>query len=286
MRKVGILLLVLILLTSWTVSYANMEEKIDNHWSKGSINKSFLSYYFPYLAKDNFKKFDPNGTITRDEFNLSVASLFKDYEFDVQATDNTGNLTRKAMTSSLGNKLLSIGIKNEENTVLPFRDINTMDESSIELLRLLYSNGIIRGDSNSIFAPNRNLSQAESIIILQRVKGVLDDMNNIPFETVGVIQSFNNQEEIVTTQDKNQVLVTVTKEFPTPGYDMSVSRITNENNGKKIQFNIKPPAPDSVQLQVITYKTITIAIDKKYIGDAPYNFILDGYNKVTNKDAL
>lgn len=284
MKRFSILLLALILIMNSTFAYGNASDKLSNHWSKDFIDRSFLAHYFPYLAKDNFSRLNPNEGISRQDFSLSTASLFKEYGFEISGVDSTGNMTRKDMISSLGEKLISIGLKNDKSEVLPFRDINTMDGNSIELLRLLYSNGIIEGDSNSIFAPDRHLSQAEAVIILQRVKGVLENMKDIPFKILGVVQSFNNQEEMITTQEGDKVLLTITKEFPTPGYDISISKITREKNGKKIQFHVKPPAPDSIQLQVVTYKTITVAIDKKDIGQPPYNFILDGYNKILNKD--
>ena len=47
---------------------ASMEDKLSNHWSKDEINKEFLTYYFPYLAKDDFEYFDPNGSIAENDF--------------------------------------------------------------------------------------------------------------------------------------------------------------------------------------------------------------------------
>lgn len=286
MRRRSIILLVIILLMSTTVAFGSIDDKLSNHWSKDVIDRSVLTYYFPYLAKNNFERLDPNAAMVEQEFNISVASLFKDNGYEVSGIGSEANLTRKEMVNLLGQRLKDIGITNDENINLPFKDINTMDNNSIELLRLLYKYNIIKGDSNTSFGPDRNLSQAEAIIILQRVKGVLEDMVSIPFKTLGVVQSINNQEAIVTTQEDDRVLVTITKEFPTPGYFMTIDRVAREKGGFKIYFDIKPPEPDSIQLQVITYKTITIEIEKDELGEPPYNFILDGYNKIEYREKV
>ncbi len=221
--------------------------------------------------------------MVEQEFNISVASLFKDNGYEVSGIGSEANLTRKEMVNLLGQRLKDIGITNDENINLPFKDINTMDNNSIELLRLLYKYNIIKGDSNTSFGPDRNLSQAEAIIILQRVKGVLDKLNNVSFEVLGVVQSFDNQEEIVVTNDDENVLVTITKEFPTPGYTMDIVGINKTKEGYKIILDVKSPDPDMILIQVITYQTISIEISRDELGDRPYNFILDGFNKIADR---
>lgn len=270
------------------MTFAGIEDKIGNHWSKNFIDIPFLTKYFPYLAKNDFQEFDPNGTISVYEFSVSVASLFKDAGYNLSILSSNSDINREHMARFLGENLEKVGTLKDKSIDLPFKDINTMDNGSIELLRLLYSHGIIKGDSNSTFRPNGNLSQAEAIIILQRAKGVLSQLGSqiIPFKTLGVVQSFNNQEGIVTIQDGDNILVTITKQFPTPGYFMSVDKVVKESDGFKIYFDIQPPRPDSIQLQVITYKTITIEIEKDVLGEPPYNFILDGYNKIKYKEKI
>ncbi|MGN9165033.1 S-layer homology domain-containing protein [Tissierellaceae bacterium HCP3S3_D8] len=286
MKRAGIMLVIVILLMSTTVAFASMEDKLDNHWSKNSIDRSFLTYYFPYLSRDNFEKLDPDGSISAYEFSRSAASLFRDNGYNISILTLNANLNRNDMVKFLGQKLENIGFSIARKVELPFKDINTMEDNSIELLRILYGYEIIVGKPNSTFNPNGDLSQAEAIIILQRVKEVLSQMKSIPFKTLGVVQSFNNQEGIVTIQDGNNILVTITKQFPTPGYFMAINKVVRQRDGFRIYFDIKPPKPDSIQLQVATYKTITIEIEKDRLGEPPYNFILDGYNKVRRKEML
>ena len=282
MKKISSLLLVLVLLMTSTITHGTIAEKLANHWADSVINRSFVAYYFPYLAKENFSRFNPNSYISEQDFTLSVASLFKDYNYDVSGSGATGNLSRNDMIDSLGSKLVEIGLKIDKDIDIPFKDTNTMSSDSIELLRLLNNHGIILGDPDMSFSPDRNLSQVEAIIILQRSKEVLEKMNTVAFKTLGIVQSFNNQEEIIIKEESNKVLVTITKQFPTPGYSMSVNRIKKDRDGYRVYFNITPPKEDSIQLQVITYKTLTMEIDKNLLNGQPYNFILDGYNAIAN----
>lgn len=281
MKKLtSILLIFALVLMSSTFSYG-IAEKLSNHWANDLVDRVFLAYYFPYLANDNFKLFEPNGAISTENFNLSLASLFKDNDYTISGLGGYGPISRGALVDNLGSKLLEIGVTNEKNNEVPFKDVNTMSSSSIELLRLLYNNGIITGDSNSSYSPGRNLSQVEAIIIMQRVKGVLENMNSVAFTTMGIVQTYSNQEEIIVKTNEDKVMVTITKEFPNPGYSMSIDKIKREQEGYRIYFNITPPKPDSIQLQVITYKTLTMEIEKDKLENPPYKFILDGFNKVS-----
>lgn len=278
MKKITSVLLIVVIIGMSVTSFASIEDKLGNHWSKAYIEKEFLSYYFPYLAKDSFSRFNPNGEITKQDFEMSLISLFKDYDLDTTAT-NIGvgsSLTRKELVDIVGERLkeLDIIVKNRE---LPFKDINTMGIDSIELLKIVYDLEIIYGVSETSFAPNNKLSQGEAIIILQRLKGALENMQKIPFDTKGVVQTYNNQESLIVKDLDDKVTLTITKEFPTPGYSLSVKRIMNTKDGYKVFIDSTPPKEGTMQLQVITYKTITVEIDKKALTKpAPYTFIVAG----------
>lgn len=278
-RLVAFILIFAIVITS-TASHATITDKLANHWADSLINRSFVAYYFPYLARDKFKLFNPNQPISEGDFTISLSALFKDYGYELILIGGGKNLSRSAMVSILGTRFIEIGIDNAENVVLPFKDINTMSSDSIELLRVLFNNKIIVGDPDSSFNPNRELTQVEAIIILQRVKKVLEDMNTIAFNTLGIVQSYSAQEEIIIKEETEAVMVTITKQFPTPGYSMTVNRILRAGNGYRIYFNITAPPADSILPQVITYKTITLELDKDELNGPPYNFILDGFNNV------
>lgn len=281
LKRITSLFLVVVLLMTSSISYGTIAEKLENHWANSVISRTFVAYYFPYLAKENFSKFEPSGNITEQEFTLSIASLFKDYDYDTLVSGSFRNISRVEMVNNLGSKLAEIGLEYDKDLDIPFKDVNNLSSDSIELLRILNYHGIILGDNNSTFSPDRKLSQVEAIVILQRSKEVLEKMNTVDFKTLGIVQSYNSQEEIIIKEEDNKVLVTITKQFPTPGYSMSVNKIKKDRDGYRVYFNITPPKSDSIQLQVITYKTLTMEINKNLLNGQPYNFILDGYNKVS-----
>lgn len=278
MRKVVSLTLLIIMVFSATASFASFDEKISNHWSKAYVEKDFVAYYFPYLAKDDFERFDPAAILDEKDFTLSLASLSMDYDIEVTYDDIgfSKKLTRSEAVSIIGRKLLEDPAIQYEEKQIPFQDINTMDEESIELLRVLYSLGIINGVSATSFAPDKLLTQSEAIIILQRLKGVWEGMREVVFDIKGTIQSYNSQETVIVKEEGDKVLVTITKEFPTPGYSMDVRRILRGSKGYKIQLDISPPKADAILPQVITYKTMTVEIDKEELGQGPpYVFVVE-----------
>ncbi len=278
MKKLVSLTLIVLMIFSATLSLASFDEKVSSHWSKDYIDKEFVAYYFPYLAKDSFDRFDPTAAFDEKDFSLSLASLSMDFDMELTFDDIllSKDLTRREAVNIIGKKLIEDPTLKYEEKEIPFQDINTMDEESIELLRVLYSLGIIYGVSETSFAPDKILTQSEAIIILQRLKGVWEGMREVVFNIKGIIQSYNNQEAIVVKEEGDKLLVTITKEFPTPGYAMDINRIFRGKGEYKIQLDIVPPKADSILPQVITYKTMTIEIDKEQlIQGPPYVFTVE-----------
>ncbi len=79
---------------------------------------------------------------------------------------------------------------------------------------------------------------------------------NISFNSLEIVESYSGNEGITFDIKNNKVLVTMTKSFLTLGYDVKVTKIVKSNNDLIIYLTISPPSKDSIQLQVITYKTI------------------------------
>ena len=280
MKKILSLILILIILSTSITAFASIEEKLGDHWSKDMIERDFVALYFPDLARKNFEKFDPSAKLNNKIFALSFGSLSKNYELGsiLNNTILSKELTREEVIRIVGNKLKDIEGLRVGNEELPFKDINTMDKESIELLRLLFNLDIIYGVSADRFAPDNIITQAEAIIVLQRVKGVLDGMNEILFTSKGIVQSYNNQEAIIVKEKDDKLLVTITKQFPTPGYGIGVEKILiNDDNKYQIYLDITPPNRGMDMLQVITYKTITIEIEESELkGESPYIFTIKG----------
>ena len=107
---------------------------------------------------------------------------------------------------------------------------------------------------------------------------------NIPFKVLDADKSIGNGEKLAFAESQDKVIISITKETQTPAYSLNVEKITKEGNCHKIYYNIIPPDTDIMQLQVLTYKTVNVEIDKEQIGEPPYNFILDEYNDILNQE--
>lgn len=282
MKRVFIFLLVFTLILSFTVAYGDMASKLHNHWSRDMIDRSFLAYYFPYLARNNFEKFDPRASISSQDFKLSTASLLSSYGYEIKLVGADGVFLRKDLVEYFDEVVGLLDFKLESDHNLQFKDIDKLNPNSIRTLKMLNKYNIVQGDTKTLFSPNRELSQAEAVIVLQRVKEALDNLDSITFNVIGFVQSFDNQEEMVVNNDKDRILVTITKQFPTPGYMMDVKNILRTKEGYMIKVHITNPEDTRDVIQVITYQTLTIEIPKEELDDTPYNFYLEGYNKINS----
>ena len=107
------------------------------------------------------------------------------------------------------------------------------------------------------------------------IKDIMD--RRIAFNITDTIQSYNSVESVVVKEEKEKVIVIITKEFSTPGYSLGVEKILEVDGGYKVFLDIIPPHAESILPQVITYKTITIEINKSQLnGVAPYKFTVEG----------
>ena len=102
-------------------------------------------------------------------------------------------------------------------------------------------------------------------------------MEGIPFNTIEYQESYTFQVEGLNIREtEDTVVVNICESFPTPGYSMGVNEVVKGDEGFTIYLNIKFPKSNSILLQVITYRKVTIEIAKKDLGDPPYNFKVVG----------
>ncbi|CCQ93151.1 exported hypothetical protein [[Clostridium] ultunense Esp] len=272
-RAVVLFLIFVLVMPSSAFGSTGMEQKLGNHWSKERIQKDFLLYYFPYLARENFNRLNPNDPFYEDEFLLSFSSLLKEKGYTRTEIGWKMKMTRIDMAKILGKKLLDIkAIKSSDGTI-PFTDMEGISVEKKKALADLFHAGLINGQSKSKFNPYAYATQAEVIILLQRISDFLDQISNIPFTLSGMVQSYSGVEGISSKSENNKVFVTITKSFPTSGYSMEIERILREEDKYKVYLNITPPSKNSEHLTVITFKTITVEIDKVNLGDPPYSFV-------------
>lgn len=105
-------------------------------------------------------------------------------------------------------------------------------------------------------------------------RGIDMSKKTIPFKIKNIEQDYSLREEGIVLKDLETFLeISITKEFPTPGYDLEVKEIIEKDKGEfEIILSIIPPREGSILLQVITYKTILIEVDRYHLGNGPYTF--------------
>lgn len=97
-------------------------------------------------------------------------------------------------------------------------------------------------------------------------------MNTVSYSIASIVQSYDNREGIKVMDKGDMVYVDITRQFPSPGYIMTIDRILNENGELRVYFMVDPPASDKVLPQIITYKTLSIKIPKKELDTPPLKF--------------
>lgn len=97
-------------------------------------------------------------------------------------------------------------------------------------------------------------------------------MNTVSYSVASIIQSYDSREGIEVMEKGELLFIDITKEFPSPGYKITIEKILNQDGELKVYFMVEPPAPDRVLPQVVTYKTLTIKIPKKELERPPSTF--------------
>ncbi|MGF7058906.1 S-layer homology domain-containing protein [Brassicibacter mesophilus] len=280
-RKCIIAAIVLGLLISYTVSFADIDSKLKGHWAENIIDKDFVNTHFSYLNSNDGALFDPNAYITKDDFLSSLNSVMTKHNKEALAVETEGStsnslLTRKEAVILIVKAIeITRDVQLSEADDIVFNDLEKLNDE--EKLCILKANKlkIVNGYKDNTFRPEDNVLQIQAILFLQRLKGELDMKTiAIPFKAIDSKSSHNVKEESVNVvEQEGKVKVTVTKQFNTSGYSMYVDRIEKISDGTfKIYLNIKRPDPKVIVLQVISYKSVTVEIDKAELGEGAYKF--------------
>lgn len=97
-------------------------------------------------------------------------------------------------------------------------------------------------------------------------------MDCVSYSVANIMQSYDNSEGVEVTEKGDFVYVDITKKFPSPGFILNLISVLKNEDECRIYFMVKPPEPDRVLPQIITYKTLTVRISKKGLGEPPYKF--------------
>ncbi len=308
-RNITIILLIALFLSSLT-TYADINIDLKGHWAESIIDKQFLQTHFKYVLKENTKASDLMGQIDKKHFLLSLYTILnahqkEDIDKNSEKTniENAakhlrnkqifekdgsieGKLTRKEAVKYIIKTLeLSREIQLSNTSFMPFKDMLGLSDEYKKYVQKASMIGIVKGYGDSTFRPEENITALESIIFLQRLKGEIEEMNkNIPFKVVEEKWSGTGTDNLVTTkQNSGKILVTATKKFPTSGYNFTVTRVEKYAQGKyRMYVNIKSPPKNAILLQVISYKNVTIEIDKKLLDSGNYTFEIVGSSPDVN----
>lgn len=300
MKRNAALILIMALFLSSITAFGDVELNFKGHWAESIVDKQFIENHFKYLLKEGTKASDLDNSIDKKYFLLSLYTILNEHQKEdidknsektnienaarylrnrlILEKDGSveGKLTRKEAVKYVVKTLeLSREIQLADTSFMPFKDILDLSDEYRNYIIKASMIGIVKGYGDSTFRPEDNITAIESIIILQRLKGEIDEINkNIPFRIVEEKWTTTGKDNLITTkQSSGKVLVTFTKEFPTSGYNLTVNRVERYSYGKyKIYVSIKTPAPNAIVLQIMSYKNTTIEIDRKLLDSGSYTF--------------
>lgn len=299
-KNIGIILIIALFLSSIAV-FADIDLKLNGHWVEKAINKEFIKAHFNYLIKEDTISFNPENKIDKRNFMYSLYSMLTDdsssnttskvglvveylktKKIIEEDTKALGKITRKEAVKYIVKTLeLSNEIQIADPNYLPYKDIQGLDDEYKKYVLKANMIGIIKGYGDSTFRPEENITIAEAIVMLQKLKEELGILKNkIPFKTIeGNAKSSSRKAGLTVKTDKNKVLVTITKEFSTSGYSFTVDKVEKKAKGKyQIYLKVNSPNPESDTLQVITYLQTVIEIDKNLLDSNTYEFELIDVN--------
>lgn len=295
-RKLIFIILFISLLFTSNYVFADKDEYLKEHWAEKLVDKQFINKHFDYLFNEE-TSFDPDNNITKEQFMISLYSLLKeaypslydwnnieflDFFKEKEIVLNDENLKedilfRKDAVKFVIKSLESIKQIEIEISENKYTDLQELSQEYITYILKASNLGIVNGYLDNTVKPHKPVSQIEAIIILKRLEGELNMYKNtIPFNVISSDKGYNLKEETINVQElEDKVIISITKEFSTSGYSMNIDKIVKQSEGNySIYLNINKPNPNSITLQVITYQTLIIEIDKKYLDDGEYKFTL------------
>ncbi len=304
MKKNIVILLIIALFLSTLTAFAELELDLKGHWAESVVDKQFMKDHFKYVLIEDLKATDLNNTLDKQYLLLSLYTMLNEHQKEIieKNTDKEnienavkflvnkeilekdasmeGKVRRKEVVKYVMKTIeLSKEIQLTNTNFIPFKDILGLEDEYKMYISKANMINIVKGYGDSTFRPEENTTVAEGIIFLQRLRGEIEEMNkNIPFKVVEEKWYGTGTNNLITTsQSSNKIKVAITKEFPTSGYNFTVNRVEKYAHGKyKIHVDIKSPAPNSILLQVMSYKTITIELDRNLIDRGDYKFEVSG----------
>lgn len=274
-----------------TISLSSAKENVISfkHWSKSYIDAEFMEKYFPESIAQYYK--NPDGAILHINFFKALKDICKESKLNIEIQESKQKyLKRDEMALSVYKAIKDANIKNVNKIEnFNFSDIKDLSEDKAQAIKFLYLKGVISGSGNAKYRPYANLTLAEGVITLQRLYDIFKNIdekadtgdnktrNELTFKILSISNDMSKKStELYYNEDAGKVNVFLTLKFNTPGYSLGIEKIVKD--GKKITIypQIIPPKKGSIDLQVITYKTVNIELLKEELGEGPYDFEVYG----------
>ena len=288
-RIISALLMICMLLSNTVMAMS--VDKLKGHWAEKKIEKDFMTKYFKELSENNFAKFNPNAPLPAKVFAKALEKLSNEYgDFKVNIFANSDYLTRESMIDYIFDGVKNIKFARNEEKAFDFTDIEKMDKIRKEKLKYLLNKGIVYGNKDKKYAPQKKLSQVEGVLVVQRIYEIFKDnegeksAKNLSFDVQNISEGLsNNGDSIYYKKVADQILITFTMAFPNPGYTVGVEKVLLKNNKNIIIYpQVVAPGPTTITLQVIAYKTVTLALNADETGDGPFDIKVIGNDTNAN----
>lgn len=288
-RIISALLMICILLSNTVMAMS--VNKLKGHWAEKKIEEDFMTKYFTELSENNFAKFNPNAPLPAKVFAKALEKLSNEYgDFKVNIFANSDYLTRESMIDYIFDGVKNIKFARNEEKAFDFTDIEKMDKIRKEKLKYLLNKGIVYGNKDKKYAPQMKLSQVEGVLVVQRIYEIFKDnegeknAKNLSFDVQNISEGLsNNGDSIYYKKVADKILITFTMAFPNPGYTVGVEKVLLKNNKDIIIYpQVVAPGPTTITLQVIAYKTVTLALNADETGDGPFDIKVIGSDTNAN----
>lgn len=258
-------------------AYPGIAAKIKGHWSEKYLKPQIIELYLPQYAVESFAKFEPSAFMAQSAAYHALKAMYKEYGLRaLNARDDINKVLKRR------DILVLLAPISEKHTseIIPegkFEDINHLTSEEQKNLAILEHLGILKGVSAKHFAPDRDMTQSEVVIVLQRVYDLVANpfadvlpkkMEKLTFVTSDYVRSYDSAEGTAFSEDESSLYITVTKRFPTPSYTLHIMQIYASEQGFHVDLKTKGLLDGAMVPQVITYESITVQIPK---SDIPKN---------------
>jgi len=274
MKKVLSFVLILCLGISCNPSIFNAyaETHTKAHWLHSLVDDDFYTRTSKILEKKEGDLINLDKNITISEFKSLLTKELGSKLQNIDAVDlQNGDLERTDAVKIIY-ELLNINKELNADKFTgalsyKFTDIETLPSHSRNAIAFSYNAKLINGYSEESFMPNKKMTVAEALTVINRLQKRLSLGNNteIPFIVKSTKNTYEKTNEVIQTKNSNgKVLITLIRKLNDASSKLEILSISKLLE-KEYQIQCKLVPMDDYGLQVINYTTIEIEIESKYL---------------------